>query len=76
MACSVRAYLAEQAIAQLPAACPHCAERLTRGDLPAHEASCSRAPNVGCAAAAEGCEWEGRVAARAAHEVRRCRFTR
>jgi hypothetical protein len=65
-----RCLVAEQTIVLLPAACPHCAQSTTRGDLTAHEVACPSAPDVGCAAAAdEGCAWEGREAERAAHKA-------
>ena len=63
-----RCLAAERTIELLPAACPHCAQVTTRGSLAAHEATCPSAPTVGCAAAAEGCAWEGRASERGRHE--------
>jgi hypothetical protein len=60
---------AEHSIALLPATCRHCTEKTTRGALVAHERSCPSAPDVTCAAQADGCAWKGCELDRAAHEL-------
>jgi hypothetical protein len=62
----IRCLAVEHSIALLPATCRHCTERTTRGALASHEVSCASAPDVKCAAHAEGCEWTGRQSDRAA----------
>ena len=64
-----RCLSAEQSIALLPAICRHCTEKTTRGALVAHEMSCPSAPDVACAAQADGCTWKGRESDRVTHEV-------
>jgi hypothetical protein len=64
-----RCLSAEHSIALLPATCRHCTEKTTRGARVAHERSCPSAPDVTCAAQADGCAWKGRESDRAAHEV-------
>ena len=63
-----RCLSAEQSIAALPAACRHCAEASTRGEVSGHEAECPRAP-ARCAAGPDGCPWEGLLGEREAHEA-------
>jgi hypothetical protein len=65
----IRCLAVEHTIALLPATCRHCTERTTRGALASHEASCASAPDVKCAAHAEGCSWVGRQSDRAAHQA-------
>jgi ankyrin repeat protein len=62
-----RCLAAEQTIARLPATCRHCKKKTTRGALESHESSCPSAPDVRCAAHAEGCVWVGKESRRAAH---------
>jgi ankyrin repeat protein len=64
-----RCLSAEQTIALLPATCRHCKGKTTRGALVSHESSCSSAPDVKCAAHAEGCVWLGRESDRVAHQA-------
>jgi ankyrin repeat protein len=64
-----RSLAAEHSIALLPATCRHCTERTTRGALASHELSCASAPDVKCAAHADGCGWTGRESDRAAHQA-------
>jgi hypothetical protein len=59
----------EQTIALLPATCRHCTGKTTRGALASHESSCPSAPDVKCAAHAEGCVWLGRESDRVAHQA-------
>jgi cytohesin len=64
-----RSLAAEHTIALLPATCRHCTDRTTRGALASHELSCASAPDVKCAAHADGCGWMGRESNRAAHQA-------
>ena len=64
----IRNRVAEVAIGQLPSACPHCSTGMLRKELASHVESCD-ARTTPCAAAAEGCTWEGRVREQQAHEA-------
>ena len=63
-----RCLAVEHSIALLPATCRHCTAKTTRGALAVHEKTCPSAPDVKCAAQAEGCVWVGRESDRVAHE--------
>ena len=65
----IRCLAVEHTVALLPATCRHCTETTTRGALASHEAKCPSAPDVKCAAHADGCEWMGRESDRAAHQA-------